>query len=240
MRLFRLELKSAVGKPDTSSRADFDCEFKLATDEAAAAGTIEGYASVFGLMDRGGDIVQPGAFKASLASWRKKKSLPPMLWQHNSDEPIGVWTSFEEDEKGLKAVGELILDIPQGAVAHALLKRNAIKGLSIGYRTLDADVDRTTGARHIKKAELWETSLVTFPMQPEATVTAVKGDSLVPSDRELEEAYREGGLSQREAKIAVSITKKMVLREGERPDPAHREGAADAITTIRKAAALFS
>lgn len=240
MLLIYRELKSASAGVDLDHDC-FECEYKLATgDDQAKDGTIEGYASVFNLMDRGGDIVMPGAFKASLADWRKKKSMPAMLWQHNTDEPIGVWTGFEEDERGLKATGELITEVPQGAIAHALLKRNAIKGLSIGYRTIDSDTDRATGARHIKKAELWEVSLVTFPLMPEANVTSVKGESVIPNDRELEQGYRDGGLSQREAKIAVAVTKKMVLREGGRPDPAHREGAADVITTLRRAKSLFS
>lgn len=239
MLLFNRELKSGAASGELDHEF-FECEYKLAaTDDQTKDGTIEGYASVFNLMDRGGDIVLPGAFKASLADWRKKKAMPAMLWQHYSDQPIGVWTGFEEDEKGLKATGELIMEVPQGAVAYALLKRKAIKGLSIGYRTLESDTDRTTGVRSIMKAELWEVSVCTFPLMPEANVTSVKGESIVPSDRELEAGYREGGLSQREAKIAVAITKKMVLREGGRPDPAHREGAADVITTLRRAEALF-
>jgi HK97 family phage prohead protease len=89
--------------------------------------------------------------------------------------PIGVWTSLSENDKGLKVKGELILDgVPQAAVAHALLKRRAIKGLSIGYQTKQAEVDRTTGARMLKEVDLWEISLVTFPMMPEAQLTAVK------------------------------------------------------------------
>ena len=72
-------------------RLAFPCEFKF-SDEGT--GTVEGYASVFNLLDRGGDIVLPGAYKASLASWRKRKSAVPMLWQHDPYEPIGIWTEF--------------------------------------------------------------------------------------------------------------------------------------------------
>src|SRR4051812_18735651 len=124
-------------------RLAFDCEIKLA-DEGAAAGTIEGYGSVFNLVDRGGDIVAPGAFKASLAAWKKKKQAPAMLWQHDSYSPVGVWTELVEDDRGLKLTGQLVLDVPQAASARALIAAGAVKGLSIGYRTLDYEIDRTT------------------------------------------------------------------------------------------------
>ena len=110
---------------------DFDLEVKLAED-GDTPGTIEGYGSMFNLMDRGGDMVMPGAFKKSLKEWKKLKQLPSMLWSLDMSMPIGLWTSMEEDDKGLKLKGELILDVPQAAAAHALLKRKAVKGLSIG------------------------------------------------------------------------------------------------------------
>jgi HK97 family phage prohead protease len=126
---------------------------------------------MFNLLDRGGDIVLPGAFKASLADWRKRKAQPPMLWQHDPYTPVGVWTELAEDEKGLKVTGELILDVPQAAAARALCLAGAVKGLSIGYRTIDYEIDRKTGVRKLKKLELWEVSLVTFPMLPEAQIS---------------------------------------------------------------------
>lgn len=210
-----------------------DCEFKF-SDGEADAGAISGYGAVFKLLDLGGDIIQPGAFKDTLADARRRKAAFPMLWQHQMSNPIGVWDDVSEDEKGLKVSGKLVMDVPQAGVAHSLLKAKAVRGLSIGYRTRDADVDRKTGARHIKKADLYEISLVTMPMQPEANVTSVKGDFLNLSDREQEQRYREGGLSQREAKIAVAVNKKMAQREVERPDPAQRDAATSAIMTMRR------
>ena len=219
-------------------RLAFECEVKLAGDGAdPAEGTIEGYASVFGLLDRGGDIVQPGAFKKSLADWRRKKSFPPILWQHDSSAPIGVWTELTEDDKGLKAVGRLVLDVPQAASARALIKAGAVKGLSIGYRTKQAELDRTTGARLLKEVELWEISAVTFPMLPEATLTGAKA-ALDPNA--LEQALRAEGLSNREAKLAVSVVRKQLLRDGgETEDAADRDGR-DVLMAIRKATAAFA
>ena len=235
MRMFELEVKDTA----TTDRFDVSCELKLASNEGTETpGLIEGYASVFALLDRGGDIVQPGAFKKSLAEWKKLKKLPPMLWQHDPDTPIGVWTEIAEDEGGLKVKGELVLDVPQAAVAHALLKRGGIGGLSIGYRTQDYDYDRTTGARLLKRLSLWEVSLVTIPMLPEAQISSVKSGAL-PSEREIEQALRDGGLSSRDAKIGVAAFKK-VLREAGQPEPALREGAADALMSMRKLAKAIS
>lgn len=213
---------------------DFDLEIKLADD--GAEGTIEGYGSVFGLLDRGGDIVEPGAFKASLAEWRKRKQLPSMLWQHDSSSPVGVWTEMVEDDKGLKVKGELILDVPQAAVARALMKRGAVKGLSIGYRTKEAEVDRVTGARRLKKVDLWELSLVTIPMLPEAQITGVKGDF---EPGAWERAFRDEGLSIREAKLATSVARKLACRDGGRREPESRDGAADVLLSLRKATAAL-
>jgi uncharacterized protein len=212
-------------------RMAFDCEIKLAGDGAdTTVGTVEGYGSMFGLLDRGGDIMEPGAFKATLGDWRKRKQLPAMLWQHQHDNPVGVWNSIVEDEKGLKVSGQLVMDVPQATVARALIKAGAVKGLSIGYQTRDAQVDRTTGARLLKKVDLWEISLVTIPMLPEAQISGVKG-AFDPNS--LERALRDEGLSIREAKLAVSVVRKTVFRDGGQNTP--RDGAADVLMSLRKA-----
>lgn len=215
---------------------DFFCEMKLVGD-GAAEGTIEGYASVFGLLDRGGDTVMPGAFKASLSTWRKEKSLPPMLWQHNPNAPIGVWTEIAEDDKGLKVKGELILEIAQAANVRALMRKGAVKGLSIGFRTQDSEIDRTTGARRLKKVDLWEISVVTFPMQPEAQAS-VKGMTEF-DPHAWERAFRDEGLSIREAKLATSVARKLSLRDGGKSEPASRDGAADVLLALRKASEVM-
>lgn len=209
---------------------DFDLELKLSDD--GVEGTVEGYGSVFGVMDRGGDIVEPGAFKASLSEWRRRKQLPSMLWQHDTSSPIGVWTEMSEDERGLKVKGELILDVPKAAVARSLMKRGAVKGLSIGYRTREADVDRQTGARRLKKVDLYELSLVTIPMLPDAQVTGVKGEF---DPNAWERAFRDEGLSIREAKLATSVARKLACRDGGRVAPDARDGLADVLLSLRKA-----
>lgn len=214
-------------------KIDFDCEFKFAED---GAGAVSGYASVFGLLDRGGDIVMPGAFKASLADWRRKKAAVPMLWQHRSDEPIGVWTDLVEDEKGLKVTGDLIMDVPRAAQVRALMLKGAVRGLSIGYQTQDYEIDRQTGARRLKKVDLWEISPVTFPMLPEAQISGVKTEFDAPA---WERAFRDEGLSIREAKVATSVARKLALRDAGSTEPPPRDGVADALMALRKASAAL-
>lgn len=214
----------------------FDLEVKLAGDDAAS-GTIEGYGSVFGLLDQGGDIVMPGAFKASLAAWKKKKSLPPMLWQHDPWKPVGVWTDLEEDEKGLRLKGQLVMDVSFAKDARALIAAGAVKGLSIGYRCIDHEIDRNTGARKLKKVDLWEVSLVTFPMLPEATISSVK--TLNP--RALEEALRrECNMSNAGAVKAVAIFKQHLRDEGVSTEPDARDGLKDVLMSLRRAQTALS
>ena len=212
-------------------RYAFDLELKLNSTDGA--GTVEGYGSIFGNVDRGGDVIEPGAFKASLADWRRKKQMPPILWQHDSWTPIGVWDDVAEDAKGLKVKGSLILDVPQAAVARTLMQAGAVKGLSIGYRTTDFTIDRKSGVRTIKKAELWEISLVTFPMNELALVTGVKSDL---DARELERALRSDlNLSSAMAVKAVAIVKQH-LRDGGDPNPQEpRDGVKDLLMSLRRA-----
>ena len=135
---------------------------------------IEGYASLFGRKDQGGDVVQKGAYAASLKALAAAGRRVKMLWQHDPARPIGVWEEVREDATGLYVKGRILDEVAQGREAAALLAAGAIDGLSIGYRTLRAERDGK-GNRLLAELELWEVSLVTFPMLPEARVAA-KGD----------------------------------------------------------------
>lgn len=145
-----LELKFAGGKPVMTEGA-----------------VIEGYASRFGLPDQGGDIVAKGAFGASLARLAAKGDKVRMLWQHDPTKPIGVWDEIREDETGLWVKGRLLSEVALAREAATLIDAGAIDGLSIGYRTVRAEKDQK-GRRVLTEVELWEVSLVTFPMLPEA------------------------------------------------------------------------
>ena len=147
-------------------------ETKLAVTEGSV---IEGYASLFGAVDRGGDIVESGAYTVSLKSLEAAQRRVRMLWQHDPTQPIGVWDEVREDSKGLYVKGRLLPDVARAREAAALLEAGAIEGLSIGYRTVRATRD-ANGRRRLKELELWEVSLVTFPMLPDARVGA-KGEN---------------------------------------------------------------
>jgi len=141
---------------------------------------IRGYASVFGVKDRGGDIVMPGAYSASLKRLTEGGGRVRMLWQHDQGQPIGVWDEVVEDTHGLRVQGRLLTDVAKGREAAALMAAGAVDGLSIGYRTLRAE-KQTGGGRTLHELELWEVSLVTFPMLPVARVSAkedTRGESL--------------------------------------------------------------
>ena len=144
----------------------------LALGEVDAAGLFEGYASLFGVADLGGDVVMAGAFRESLR--KRGADRVKMLWQHDPAEPIGAWLTVEEDSRGLKVKGRLNLEVSRAREILALMREGQIDGLSIGFRTQRAVDDRRTGLRHLQKLDLWEISLVTFPMLPQARVTAVK------------------------------------------------------------------
>lgn len=135
---------------------------------------VEGYASLFGKRDQGGDVVQKGAYAASLKRLSAAGRAVKMLWQHDPTQPIGVWDEVREDGVGLWVKGRILPEVDKGREAVALLAAGAIDGLSIGYRTVKAERDGK-GQRLLSELELWEVSLVTFPMLPEARVSA-KGD----------------------------------------------------------------
>lgn len=132
---------------------------------------IEGYASLFGRADQGGDIVEAGAYAASLAALAQQGSRVKMLWQHDPKEPIGVWDELREDARGLWVKGRLLTEITRGAEAAALIAAGAIEGLSIGYRTKRSR-QGAGGKRILSELDLWEVSVVTFPMLPSARIAA--------------------------------------------------------------------
>ncbi len=135
-------------------------------------GHFEGYASVFNRQDIGRDVVMPGAFRRSLAE--RGASGIRMLWQHDPAQPIGTWLTIHEDARGLKVKGRLAVEAGRAREVLALMKAGAVDGLSIGFRAVDTRRDRATGIRRLTRIELWEISIVTFPMLPEARISAVK------------------------------------------------------------------
>ncbi len=135
-------------------------------------GTFSGYASVFDEVDLGRDVIERGAFRRSLQA-RGAKGIR-MLFQHDPAEPIGTWRTIREDERGLYVEGVLATEVARAREVHALMKSGALDGLSIGFQTVRASAATAKGVRRILEADLWEISIVTFPMLPSARVSNVK------------------------------------------------------------------
>ncbi|MGJ0506167.1 MAG: phage major capsid protein [Methylocystis sp.] len=150
---------------------DLDLELKFATGQET--GAFEGLAAGYGNVDRGGDILAPGAFAESLAQHKAAGTMPALLWQHDATQPIGVVDSLAETPMGLRIKGRLALDTIKGAEARSLAQMGALQGLSIGYRAIKATRD-ARGVRTITAAYLGEISFVTVPMNERAKITNVK------------------------------------------------------------------
>lgn len=197
-------------------------------------GMIEGYGSVFGVRDSYSDIVAAGAFNASLAAHKAAGTMPALLWQHRSDEPIGVWTSMVEDQKGLAVVGQLAMDTTRGREAHALLKMRAINGLSIGFYSKEWKYDTENDVRTLTEVDLWETSLVTFPSNSAARVTAVKSIETLESLREVEMMLRDRGFSKTEAVALVAKIKGMRPGDPVSPDGGPGDPVAELVAALKR------
>jgi len=135
-------------------------------------GTVEGYASLFGEIDQARDMVMRGAFAATLR--QRGIHRVPMLFQHDPSEPVGVWLELREDHRGLYARGRLIPEVARARELSSLIEAGAIDGLSIGFRTVKGSIDPRTRIRRLLAVDLWEISIVTFPLLNGARVHALK------------------------------------------------------------------
>lgn len=222
---------------------DFSLEIKAAGDD----GSLEGYASVFSNVDSYGDRVEPGAFVDSLTKHRREGTMPLMLWQHNPDEPIGVWEDFAEDGKGLWAKGRLLKGVQKAEEAHIRLKAGAVRGLSIGYRVKEAAPDK--GVLSLKKLDLLEVSIVSFPANQRARVEAVKSERMEEFARRLrdgdplpvkdfEDILREAGVPRAMAVQIASVGYAKAIR-GE-PEGKAKNTADDVLADLKAAVSAFS
>jgi len=164
-----------------SRRLFVDCGFEVKA--VGDDGHIEGLGAVFGNIDLGFDRIEKGAFRESI----KRINSIPMLWQHLDDEPIGLWESMSESREGLKVSGQINLDTQRGREARSLTKQGAVQGLSIGY--IPKDFEFEDEVRVLKRVDLMEVSLATFPMNPEARIAGVKHLPRKLLERSLREDY---------------------------------------------------
>jgi HK97 family phage prohead protease len=165
------------------------------------AGNFKGYAAIFGNVDLGGDIIEKGAFKEIV---RGRNGRVKVLNQHNMRDPIGS-ADVEQDSKGLKFNGDLVLAVPSAQSAYALMKADALDGMSIGYDVLPGGAEiLSSGVRKLKALKLYEISPVTFGMNPKAGITGVKSSDIT-TIREFEDFLRDvGGYTNAQAKALAS------------------------------------
>ena len=168
---------------------------------------FEGYASLFNVADGSGDIVAPGAYARSLR--RRPPARVRMLYQHFAHEPIGVWETIVEDSKGLYVRGRLIEDVQRAREVRALIADGALNGLSIGFRAIRARRDAATNTRTLLEIELWEISVVTFPLLAGSEVTAIGAKS------ELATRLRAAGRRLRTNSPLSSPASREAAREGD-------------------------
>ena len=207
-------------------------DFALHVKDVSEEGTFTGYGSIFGNLDSYGEKVMPGAFVESLVRHRREGTKPLMLWQHNPDSPIGVWDDLVEDDKGLRGTGRLLKGVRLADEAHIMLKAGAIQGLSIGYREQETEPDGNN--RLLKKLDLLEISVVSFPANRRARVDAVKSERMAEFARRLrdgdpmpikdfEDLLRDAGVPKAMAVQIASVGYAKAIRresEGKATDPA--------------------
>ena len=183
------------------------CERKftnVALDDVEPDGSFSGYASLFGRVDLGRDVVERGAFSRSLAE--RGAAGVRMLFQHDPNQPIGAWTEIREDGRGLFVRGRLTPGVAKSREVLELMRGGALDGLSIGFRTVRAR-NEPSGVRRILEADLWEISVVTFPMLPGARVESIKGGGArsLPTTREFERwLTRDAGLTRSDAQAVIA------------------------------------
>ncbi len=189
-------------------------EIKAADDE----GKFSGYGSVFDVIDSYHDIIVPGAFEQTIEEHKKAGTAPALLWQHQSDKPIGVWEKFSEDETGLLMEGQLLMDVQLAKEAKSLIKAKAVRGLSIGFTVPKGgeEYDKERNVWIIKQVNLWETSIVTFPANKDAQIQEVKHlieSGQFPSIREFERyLMHDAGFSRSQARTVLNDGYKSLLK----------------------------
>jgi HK97 family phage prohead protease len=196
------EGEDAMSEPSIRTKGRITVEFKA--EDVGSDGSFRGYGSVFKVVDSYNEVVDKGAFIQSLSESLAAGRMPKMLWQHDTAQPIGTWSRMEEDDHGLRVEGRLLIsdnekdEIRQAREAYILMKNRVVDGLSIGYRVIEHSYDSETEIVHLKRVALREVSLVTFPANEAALVTAVK------SIRQLEGILCDAGISRKDAKALAA------------------------------------
>lgn len=184
--------------------------------DVTESGSFIGLGSVYGNIDSDNEIIAPGCFAESVAKAMASGEMPPVLWQHRSGEPVGIYQKLIDHPTGLEVHGKLAEKVQRAIEARELMQMKAVKGLSVGFMSRGDSIDRATGIRTITKGDLWECSIVTFPANAEARISAVKSvedlNSLASVERYLRDA---GGFSRSEASALVARMKSFAQSDSE-------------------------
>ena len=224
-------------------------ELKFAEGEAATARKFSGHGAVFKNVDAYGDVIEPGAFSAWLSDVKTgKQDWPAMLSQHGGFgltaedlTPVGIYTELAEDGHGLVLEGQLA-DTTRANDLYTLMKmkpRAAINGLSIGYiaREFEERSKPNDPRRRLKKVDVVEISLVTFPANRKARVSGVKSGGFTERDFE-RLLMQDAGLSRSEARVVINSGFKSLLAMQDAGDGGSQELAELAELIQRNTAAL--
>lgn len=196
-------------------------------------GSFEGFASTFGNVDFGDDVIDKGAFTKSLADWKARNQLPLMTWQHDIKIPVGDFFSMEENEKGLfftAAVWTGDKQTEMSKTAHNMLTGTGPKGMSIGFNSIEEKEDTVGGqrVRRLTEIKLFEIAIVPFGMNDQAVITSAKslinGDGNIIDIRAFEKILRDEGLSVKQAKTLLSGGYSALSRD---------DGVEDFVTSIK-------
>jgi HK97 family phage prohead protease len=173
-------------------------EFKL-HDLDVKSGVLRGLGAVFDNLDRQGDVIRPNAFKRTLAE-RNGEPIP-MLWSHDTREPIGRWTEASETKEGLAVTGELLLSVSRASEVRDLMRAGIVKGLSIGYGVAPNGWKMSSDGetRELLDVDLFEISACVLAANPLARVTSPPKAAEAMKATDWEQFYRAAGFSKRDA-----------------------------------------
>lgn len=196
----------------------YEAKFTVAEfTKIGQGGRFTGYASLFGVEDLSHDIIMPSAFDKTLTD--RDPASVKMLYQHNPAEPVGRWDVIRTDRKGLYVEGHLMLDLQKAREVHVLMQSGVLDGLSIGFKALSGRRDAKSGVRRLHAVDLWEISVVTFPMLQGARISRVS-DERSPDGRLTLRGFerllvRDAGLSRKEARLVARSGYRALLDGGD-------------------------
>lgn len=203
-----------------------DFEFKA---DANNDGRIKGYGAYYGNVDRGMDVIKQGAFSEINRSIK-------MLYQHEASKLLGTWDIVKEDSKGLLVEGNININTTLGRDVYELAKSGALSDMSVGFKTQDYEYD-SKSVRHINKAELFEVSLVSFPMNEKANILSVKSSD-IENERDFEHFLKQAGYSNKHAKLITVYGFKTFMQKKDDTDTTQSDNILKALQDLKKSVTI--